>query len=296
MSSLSDSTLPKVKIACIGGSGLYNLEAFELQEDREMHTPFGAPSDKIRIGTLAGQPVAFLPRHGRHHSYLPAEVPHRANIHALKQLGVEWIISISAVGSLREEKAPGHVVLPDQFVDRTKGRAPCTFFGRGIVAHIAFAHPVSHLLQEALYDASLEAGATVHKGGTYVNMEGPQFSTLAESNTYRAAGYDIIGMTNVVEAKLAREAEMAYATMAMVTDYDCWHPEHDSVTVESVIGWLRKNTALSQQVLLKAIPKIAALGPCPSHTALKNAILTQPAHWPAETAAKLDLIIGKYRG
>ncbi|HSI86797.1 MAG: S-methyl-5'-thioadenosine phosphorylase [Candidatus Methylacidiphilales bacterium] len=295
MSSVQDSHLPKVKIACIGGSGLYNLEAFELLEDREISTPFGAPSDKIRIGTLAGQSIAFLPRHGRHHSYLPAEVPHRANIHALKQLGVEWIISISAVGSLKEEKAPGHVVLPDQFVDRTKGRAPCTFFGRGIVAHIAFAHPISASLQGALYDAAVEVGANVHKGGTYVNMEGPQFSTLAESNTYRASGYDIIGMTNVVEAKLAREAEIAYATMAMVTDYDCWHPDHDSVTVEYVIGWLRKNTALSQQILISAIPKIAALPPCSSHTALKNAILTPPAHWPQETATKLEALIGKYR-
>jgi 5'-methylthioadenosine phosphorylase len=279
-------------IGIIGGSGLYQLAAFTAQEQVQLKTPFGAPSDAYIRGELAGHPVVFLPRHARGHKLLPNEIPHRANIHGLKQLGVRWIISISAVGSLQHDYSPGDVVLPDQFFDRTKGRTPDTFFGEGIVAHIAFGDPISTELQEVLYGAAQAAGATVHKGGTYVNIEGPQFSTRAESETYRSAGHAIVGMTNLVEAKLAREAQIAYATVAMVTDYDCWHPDHDSVTVEMVIGWLLKNTALAQKILLEAIPRVAKMTHAKAHEALRYAILTQKEHWPEATAKKLALILG----
>ena len=279
-------------IGIVGGSGLYQLAAFTQQEEIRLETPFGQPSDAYMKGVLAGQPVVFLPRHARGHKLLPNEIPHRANIHGFKQLGVKWIISISAVGSLQHDYAPGDVVLPDQFFDRTKGRLPDTFFGEGIVAHVAFGDPISTELQEVLYTSAQAAGAKAHKGGTYVNMEGPQFSTRAESETYRASGYAIVGMTNLVEAKLAREAQIAYATVAMVTDYDCWHPEHDSVTVEMVIGWLHKNTALAQNILLEAVPRVAKLTHAKAHDALKYAVLTQKEHWPEATAKKLALILG----
>jgi 5'-methylthioadenosine phosphorylase len=279
-------------IGIVGGSGLYQLAAFTQQEEIRLETPFGKPSDAYMKGVLAGQPVVFLPRHARGHKLLPNEIPHRANIHGFKQLGVKWIISISAVGSLQHDYAPGDVVLPDQFFDRTKGRVPDTFFGEGIVAHVAFGDPISTELQEVLYTSAQAAGAKVHKGGTYVNMEGPQFSTRAESETYRASGYAIVGMTNLVEAKLAREAQIAYATVAMVTDYDCWHPEHDSVTVEMVIGWLHKNTALAQNILMEAVPRVAKLNHAKAHEALKYAVLTQKEHWPEATAKKLALILG----
>jgi 5'-methylthioadenosine phosphorylase len=279
-------------IGIIGGSGLYHLAAFTQQEELRLGTPFGAPSDAYLRGQLAGHAVVFLPRHARGHKLLPSEIPHRANIHGFKQLGVRWIISISAVGSLQHDYSPGDVVLPDQFFDRTKGRMPDTFFGEGIVAHVAFGDPISPELQEVLYASAQAAGAKVHKGGTYVNMEGPQFSTRAESETYRAAGYAVVGMTNLVEAKLAREAQIAYATAAMVTDYDCWHPEHDSVTVEMVIGWLQKNTELAQKILLEAVPRVAKLPDAKAHDALKYAILTQKEHWPDATAKKLALILG----
>src|ERR1700744_1406660 len=251
------STLMSSPIGIIGGSGLYQLAAFTEKTELRLDTPFGAPSDAFIQGKLAGHDVVFLPRHARGHKLLPNEIPHRANIHGMKQLGVKWIISISAVGSLQHDFAPGEVVLPDQFFDRTKGRAADTFFGEGIVAHVAFGDPISIELQEALYASAQAAGARVHKGGTYVNIEGPQFSTRAESETYRAAGHAIVGMTNLVEAKLAREAQIAYATVAMVTDYDCWHPDHDSVTVEMVIKWLTQNTVLAQKILLEAIPRVA---------------------------------------
>jgi 5'-methylthioadenosine phosphorylase len=277
----------------IGGSGLYQLAAFTGQKEVRLDTPFGSPSDAYMQGQLAGHDVVFLPRHARGHKLLPSEIPHRANIHGMKQLGVKWIISVSAVGSLQHDYAPGDVVLPDQFFDRTKGRTPDTFFGEGIVAHIAFGDPISTELQDVLHVSAQAAGAKVHKGGTYVNMEGPQFSTRAESETYRSAGYAIVGMTNLVEAKLAREAQIAYATVAMVTDYDCWHPEHDSVTVEMVIGWLQKNTALSQKILLEAIPRVANLPHAKAHEALKYAVLTHKEHWPAATAKKLALILGE---
>jgi 5'-methylthioadenosine phosphorylase len=287
--SIMSSSSP---IGIIGGSGLYRLIAFVDQKEIRLDTPFGSPSDSYILGTLAGYPVVFLPRHARGHRLLPSEIPHRANIHGFKQLGARWIISVSAVGSLQHAYSPGDVVLPDQFFDRTKGRTPDTFFGEGIVAHVAFGDPISMELQEALYKAALAAGATVHRGGTYVNMEGPQFSTRAESETYRSAGYAVVGMTNLVEAKLAREAQIAYATMAMVTDYDCWHPDHDQVTVEMVIGWLQKNTATSQKVLLEAIPRVANLTHAKAHEALKYAVLTHKEYWPEATARKLGLILG----
>jgi 5'-methylthioadenosine phosphorylase len=278
-------------IGIVGGSGLYQLAAFTGASELRLHTPFGAPSDSFIQGRLAGHDVVFLPRHGRGHKLLPSEIPHRANIYGFKELGVRWIISISAVGSLQHDYSPGDVVLPSQFFDRTKGRAMDTFFGEGIVAHIAFGDPISIELQDALYLAAQAAGATVHKGGTYVNIEGPQFSTRAESENYRSAGHAIVGMTNLVEAKLAREAQIAYATVAMVTDYDCWHPEHDSVTVEMVISWLKKNTELAQRVLLEAVPRVAKLPRAKAHDALKYAILTHKDHWPEATAKKLAVIL-----
>jgi 5'-methylthioadenosine phosphorylase len=279
-------------IGIIGGSGLYQLAAFTAQKEVRLDTPFGPPSDAYIHGHLAGHPVVFLPRHARGHKLLPSEIPHRANIHGFKQLGARWIISISAVGSLQHDYAPGDVVLPDQFFDRTKGRAADTFFGGGIVAHVAFGDPISPELQDVLHVSAQAAGATVHKGGTYVNIEGPQFSTRAESETYRTSGHAVVGMTNLVEAKLAREAQIAYATVAMVTDYDCWHPDHDNVTVEMVIQWLHKNTATAQAILLEAIPRVAKLTHAKAHEALKYAILTQKEHWPEATAQKLALILG----
>ncbi len=287
------SVMPSASpIGIIGGSGLYQLAAFTGHREIRLETPFGAPSDAYMQGQLAGHEVVFLPRHARGHKLLPSEIPHRANIHGFKQLGVQWIISISAVGSLQHAYAPGEVVLPDQFFDRTKGRGADTFFGEGIVAHVAFGDPISTELQEVLYVSAQAAGATVHKGGTYVNMEGPQFSTRAESETYRAAGHAVVGMTNLVEAKLAREAQIAYATVAMVTDYDCWHPDHDNVTVEMVIQWLHKNTALAQGILVEAVPRVAKLTGARAHEALKYAILTPREHWPEATAKKLALILG----
>jgi len=279
-------------IGIIGGSGLYQLAAFTAQKEVRLDTPFGPPSDAYIRGQLAGHPVVFLPRHGRGHKLLPSEIPHRANIHGFKQLGARWIISISAVGSLQHDYAPGDVVLPDQFFDRTKGRAADTFFGEGIVAHVAFGDPISPELQDVLYASAQAAGATVHKGGTYVNIEGPQFSTRAESETYRTSGHAVVGMTNLVEAKLAREAQIAYATVAIVTDYDCWHPDHDNVTVEMVIQWLNKNTATAQAILLEAVPRVAKLTHAKAHEALKYAILTHKEHWPEATAKKLALILG----
>jgi len=279
-------------IGIIGGSGLYQLAAFTAQKEVRLETPFGPPSDAYIRGQLGGHEVVFLPRHARGHKLLPSEIPHRANIHGFKQLGVKWIISISAVGSLQHDYAPGEVVLPDQFFDRTKSRTTDTFFGEGIVAHVAFGDPISIELQEVLFEAGKAAGAKMHKGGTYVNIEGPQFSTRAESETYRSAGHAIVGMTNLVEAKLAREAQIAYATVAMVTDYDCWHPDHDHVTVEMVIKWLTQNTATAQKILLEAIPRVAMLTHAKAHEALKYAILTHKEHWPEATAKKLALILG----
>jgi 5'-methylthioadenosine phosphorylase len=278
-------------IGIIGGSGLYQLAAFTEKKEVRLDTPFGTPSDAYICGQLAGHDVAFLPRHARGHKLLPGEIPHRANIHGMKQLGVKWIISVSAVGSLQHQYAPGDVVLPDQFFDRTKVRLTDTFFGEGIVAHVAFGEPISLELQEVLYAAAQTTGVKAHKGGTYVNMEGPQFSTKAESESYRAAGHAVVGMTNLVEAKLAREAQIAYATAAMVTDYDCWHPDHDHVTVEMVLKWLTQNTATAQALLLDAIPRVAKLTHAKAHDALKYAVLTGKDHWPEATAKRLALIL-----
>lgn len=293
------TTLPSlpIKYAVIGGSGFYRMEAFEETEELFLDTPFGKPSDAIITGRLDGVPIAFLPRHGRGHLLLPSELPFRANIYALKMLGVEFIISISAVGSLREEIKPLDVVIPDQFFDRTHGRTEeSTFFGNGIVAHITFADPVCPVLCDALEAAGRELeGVTIHRGGTYLCMEGPAFSTRAESNVYRQWGMDVIGMTNLQEAKLAREAEMSYATLAMVTDYDCWHPGHAEVTVEMVIDYLNRNVATAQRIVRGALRRLAATNPTsPYASALKNAIMTRPDLVFPETRRRLAAIIGKY--
>ena len=285
------------KIGIIGGSGLYQMPELTDVDEIEVQTPFGYPSDKFILGTLEGQRVAFLPRHGRGHLFTPSEVPFRANIYGMKLLGVERILSASAVGSLQEQYAPLDMVIPDQFFDRTRARArESTFFGEGIVAHIAFAHPVCTDLGDVLEESCAAAEVKSHRGGTYICMEGPAFSTVAESKVYRSWGMDIIGMTNLQEAKLAREAEMCYATLALVTDYDCWHPDHDAVTVEAVIEYLNKNVRNAQLIMKQAVQ---TLGPkpraCKCGTALKNAIFTAPDLWPEATAQRLQAIIGKYK-
>jgi 5'-methylthioadenosine phosphorylase len=290
--------MSQVKIGVIGGSGLYKMEALKDVEEVEIDTPFGRPSDALIVGTLDGTRIAFLARHGRGHRLLPSELPFRANIYAMKTLGVEYLISASAVGSLQEAAKPVDMVLPDQFIDRTKNRAS-TFFGEGIVAHIAFGDPVCKNLSQVIGDAieSLDfPGVTLHRGGTYVCMEGPAFSTKAESNLYRSWGATVVGMTNLPEAKLAREAEMAYATLAMVTDYDCWHPDHDSVTVEMVIGNLMKNAENAQRVIREVVNRLSTNPPTSdAHSALKFAILSDLSQAPAETMQKLDVILHKYR-
>jgi 5'-methylthioadenosine phosphorylase len=286
-----------IKIGIIGGSGLYKMEALQNVAEVQVKTPFGDPSDALITGEIDGVKVVFIPRHGRNHHLTPSEVPYRANVHAMKQMGVEYLISASAVGSLRAEVKPLDLVLPDQFLDRTKGRA-ATFFGEGVVAHISFGDPICPQLQQVLADSidSLNLpDITCHKGGTYVCMEGPAFSTKAESNMYRQLGGTIIGMTNLPEAKLAREAEIAYATLALSTDYDCWHPDHDSVTVEMVIANLGKNAVNAQRVIQETVKRIAAK-PFESiaHSALKYAIITPPAGMNPVTKDKLNLLIGKY--
>ncbi|QCS48771.1 S-methyl-5'-thioadenosine phosphorylase [Picosynechococcus sp. PCC 11901] len=286
-----------IKIGIIGGSGLYKMDALQDIEEITVETPFGAPSDRLISGTLDGTPVVFLPRHGRHHHLLPTELPFQANIYALKSLGVAYIISASAVGSLQGHIKPVDMVIPDQFIDRTRHRTD-TFFGDGIVAHIAFGDPICPQLAKILGDAvaslNLE-GVDLHQGGTYVCMEGPAFSTKAESNLYRSWDASIIGMTNLQEAKLAREAEIAYATLALVTDYDCWHPDHDSVTVEMVIGNLHKNATNAQKVIRAVVEKLAANPPqSAAHDALKYAILTPLDQVPASTKEKLALLLNKY--
>ncbi|ALJ68203.1 S-methyl-5'-thioadenosine phosphorylase [Synechocystis sp. PCC 6803] len=284
-------------IGIIGGSGLYQMEALKNVEEVTLDTPFGAPSDSFIVGELAGVRVAFLARHGRGHHLLPSEIPFRANIHGMKQLGVKYLISASAVGSLQAEAKPLDMVVPDQFIDRTRQRIS-TFFGEGIVAHIGFGNPICPQLAQCLSTAiaGLELeGVTLHDRGTYVSMEGPAFSTIAESNLYRSWGGTVIGMTNLPEAKLAREAEIAYATLALVTDYDCWHPDHDHVTVEMVIGNLQKNAVNAQQVILETVKQLAA-NPFESiaHRALQYAVLTPPDKFPAATYEKLSLLLGKY--
>ena len=286
------SSTPRIGI--IGGSGLYQMEGLELLEERHVETPYGDPSDAFLIGRLNGSEVVFLARHGRGHKYNPSEINFRANIWGMKKLGVEWIVSVSAVGSLQAEIVPGHMVVIDQFIDRTKARH-ATFFEKGIVAHVAFGHPVCDALRGMLLDAANEANATVHDGGTYVCMEGPAFSTKAESELYRSWGARVVGMTNLPEAKLAREAEISYATLAMSTDYDCWHPDHDDVTVDAVIAVMQKNTATAQRILSAVVPKIEAFeGPAPESNALQGAIFTPPSAISADVAERLRPIIGKY--
>jgi 5'-methylthioadenosine phosphorylase len=286
-----------VKIGIIGGSGLYKMDALKDVREVSLDTPFGSPSDALILGTLEGTEVAFLARHGRNHHFLPTELPFRANIHALKQLGVEYIISASAVGSLKAEVKPLDLVIPDQFIDRTKERI-ATFFGEGIVAHVAFGDPVCPQLANILGDAVASLNlpeVTLHRGGTYICMEGPAFSTKAESNLYRSWGATVIGMTNLTEAKLAREAEIAYATLALVTDYDCWHPDHDHVTVEMVIENLHHNAINAQKVIQETVRRLAANPPVSAaHSALKYAILTRLDSVPVATKEKLALFLKKY--
>lgn len=289
--------MAQAKIGIIGGSGLYKMEALTDVEEVQVDTPFGAPSDALIVGTLEGTQVAFLARHGRNHHLMPSELPFRANIYAMKQLGVEYLISASAVGSLKEEVKPLDMVVPDQFIDRTKNRIS-TFFGEGIVAHIAFGDPVCNQLADVLADAvaSLDLpGVTLHRGGTYVCMEGPAFSTKAESHLYRSWGATVIGMTNLPEAKLAREAEIAYATLALATDYDCWHPDHDSVTVDMVIANLQLNATNAQKVIRETVRRLTDNPPASeAHSALKYAILTPLDKVPATTKEKLGLLLQKY--
>jgi 5'-methylthioadenosine phosphorylase len=285
------------KIGIIGGSGLYQMPELKDVEEVRVETPFGKPSDAFIVGTLEGVRVAFLPRHGRGHKLLPTELPFRANVYAMKTLGVERILSASAVGSLQERYAPLDMVIPDQFFDRTRARAhESTFFGEGIVAHITFAHPVCKDLGDVLEESCRATDVNAHRGGTYICMEGPAFSTKAESHVYRSWGMDVIGMTNLQEAKLAREAEICYATLALVTDYDCWHEEHDAVSVETVIEYLNKNVRNAQVIMREAVRRLAASErSCACGSALKNAIFTAPDLWPDATTRKLDAIIKKYR-
>jgi 5'-methylthioadenosine phosphorylase len=284
----------KQRIGIIGGSGLYEIEGFTKQKWTKVTTPFGSPSDSFLTGELAGREVVFLPRHARGHRILPGELNHRANIWAMKKLGVAWIISVSAVGSLQAQYKPCDIVLPNQFLDRTKKAAEHTFFGNGIVAHIAFADPICEDLRHLLLLTCRKIGATVHDGGTYVNMEGPAFSTRAESISNHQAGLDVIGMTNLGEAKCAREAEIAYATMAMVTDYDCWKVDEEHVTVELVIENLKKNAAQAKRVVVETIPLIPEAPAWECHNALRNAIMTDRKLWPAATKLKLKPILEKY--
>src|SRR3954471_18383150 len=282
-----------VQIGIIGGSGLYDMAELTDREEKVISTPFGDPSGPHVIGTLRGKRVAFLPRHGIGHRYMPTELNYRANIFGMKTLGVEYVLSASAVGSLQERYVPQHLVIPDQFFDRTKGRIS-TFFGHGLVAHVGFAHPVCERLGAVAYEACRGAGATVHKGGTYVCMEGPQFSTLAESKLYRSWGMDIIGMTNLQEAKLAREAEICYATIALVTDYDCWHPAHDSVTVDMIVQNLVANAKTAQQVIAAAVERLPYERTCECASALQHAIITRPDAVPERVKRDLAPIISRY--
>jgi 5'-methylthioadenosine phosphorylase len=289
--------MANVKIGIIGGSGLYQMSELSDIEEIKVDTPFGNPSDAFIVGTLEAERVAFLPRHGRGHRFLPTEVPFRANIYAMKSLGVERILSASAVGSLQEKYAPLDMVIPDQFFDRTRGRVKeSTFFGEGIVAHVSFAHPVCGELGDVLQSSCAVADVNAHRGGTYLCMEGPAFSSVAESNVYRSWGMDIIGMTNLQEAKLAREAEICYATLALVTDYDCWHPGHDAVTVDTVVEYLNKNVRNAQTIMRESIKRLKNTErTCKCGSALRNAIFTPPELWPEATTKKLEAIIKKYR-
>ncbi len=286
-------TMEKIKIGIIGGSGLYDMPGLTERSEMDVDTPFGAPSDRFIIGTLSGQKVAFLARHGRGHRFMPSELNFRANIYAMKALGVERILSVSAVGSLKKELAPLDIVLPDQFLDRTRGRIS-TFFGNGLVAHIAFGDPVCPDLLEQVNTAAHKAGIPSKKGGTYVCMEGPAFSTKAESNLYRSWGMDVIGMTNLQEAKLAREAEICYVTIALVTDYDCWHESHETVSVDMIVSNLQKNVQAAQAIILQTVKDMNQSRKCQCGEALKYALITDKTRIPEETKSRLNCIVGKY--
>jgi 5'-methylthioadenosine phosphorylase len=283
----------KVKLGIIGGSGLYGMAGLSSTKEVRVTTPFGKPSEAYLLGRLGGKRVAFLARHGRGHRILPAELNFRANISGCKKLGVERILSVSAVGSLKEELQPTEFVIPDQFFDRTRGRIS-TFFGNGVVVHVGFSDPICSTLAEVLSEACGRAGVTVHRGGTYVCMEGPQFSTKAESHTYRRMDFDVIGMTNLQEAKLAREAEICYATVAMVTDYDCWHPGHDAVTGHQVMEYLARNIENVQKLIREAVPNVPDARTCKCGSALAHSIITEPKKIPPATRKKLNLLMGKY--
>lgn len=280
-------------IGVIGGSGLYELEGLKKIKEVKLRTPFGAPSDAFIVGELEGVPMVFLPRHGRGHKILPTELNYRANIWGMKKLGVTRIISVAACGSMKEKIAPGHLVVPDQFIDLSKHRTT-TFFGNGIVAHMVYADPVCPHLAKVLFEAGKAVGAVMHFGGTYINMEGPQFSTRAESKVYRSWGVSVIGMTNAPEAKLAREAEICYATLALSTDYDCWHETEEDVNIETVLAVMRANIQKSKEVIKEAVPRIAEERTCHCKDALAGAIITDPAVIPEKTKKSLQLIIGKY--
>jgi 5'-methylthioadenosine phosphorylase len=285
--------LQQAQIGVIGGSGLYSMPGFEAQREVSVDTPWGAPSEKYILGSLAGKQIAFLTRHGRGHRISPSELNFRANIYGMKSLGVERIISLSAVGSLKEEHRPLDFIIPHQFFDRTRGRAS-TFFGEGMVAHISFADPVCPQLSEVVGQAARASGVSVKNGGTYLCMEGPAFSTKAESNVYRSWGMDVIGMTNLQEAKLAREAEICYVTVAMVTDYDCWHPQHDAVTVSDIMANLNQNAENACKVVRAVVADMPAERDCSCGSALRHAIITDRTLVPESTRKKLDLIVGKY--
>ena len=283
----------EIQIGIIGGSGLYDMEALTDREEIIVKTPFGEPSGPYVTGSLRGRRVAFLARHGSGHSILPSELNFRANIFGFKTLGVDWILSASAVGSLQEGYRPLDIVVPDQFIDRTHGRIS-TFFGRGVVAHVGFARPLCQTLSGLAFEAAKALGVRAHRGGTYVCIEGPQFSTLAESKLYQSWGFDIIGMTNLQEAKLAREAEICYATLALVTDYDCWHPTHDEVTVEMIVKNLTQNAVSAQQVISDVVAALPCARPCECATALATSIITRPEAMSASTRQELWPLIGKY--
>jgi 5'-methylthioadenosine phosphorylase len=289
---MSEPAAPAIGI--IGGSGLYQMEGVENPTEQRVDTPFGEPSDALIAGKMNGRQIYFLPRHGRGHRLLPHELNHRANIYALRSLNVRWIVCVTAVGSLQEQYAPRDVVLPSQFYDRTSQRAHHTFFGEGIAAHIGFADPISTELRALLKQAATDAGVKVHDGGTYVNMDGPAFSTRAESELNRRHGFDVIGMTNLPEAKLAREAEIALATMAMITDYDCWKVEEEAVSAQAVFGHLMANAEMAKKILARVIPRIPTEPNWPEHCALDMALVTDRKLWPAETTKKLSAILGRF--
>ena len=285
--------MSEVRIGVIGGSGLYEMEGLQVEDERQIETPFGEPSDPFILGDLDGNKVAFLARHGRGHRILPSELNFRANIYGFKVLGVEWLVSVSAVGSMKIDYRPTDIVIPDQFFDRTRHRVD-TFFGNGLVAHVSLAHPICPVLHEIFFEGAKQAGARVHKGGTYLCMEGPQFSTRAESEIYRQWGVDIIGMTNLQEAKLAREAEICYATVAMVTDYDCWHEEEEDVSGQAVMEVVQQNAATAQDVVKRIVRRLPTKRSCGCGECLEHALITEPELIPEKTRRDLEPIVGKY--